>query len=74
LQAQLAALQAQLDELEGASPGLEGLPAAVDDEGPAPGATASMKLPGADEAARVAAEMARTAPAGGAEAEAPQEH
>jgi hypothetical protein len=58
LQAQLAALQAQLDELEGAPPGSEELPAAVDDEGPAPGATESVKLPGADEAARVAAEMA----------------
>ena len=59
LQAQLAALQAQLDELEGAPLGsAEGLPAAVDDEGPAPGATESVKLPGADEAARVAAEMA----------------
>jgi hypothetical protein len=58
LQAQLAALQAQLDELEGASPGSEELPATVDDEGPAPGATESVKLPGADDAARVAAEMA----------------
>jgi len=61
LQAQLAALQAQLDELEGAPPGSEELPAAVDDEGPAPGATESVKLPGADEAARVAAEMASLA-------------
>jgi hypothetical protein len=58
LQAQLAALQAQLDELEGAPPAAEELPLAVEDEGPAPGATADLKLPGAEDAARVAAEMA----------------
>ena len=58
LQTQLAALQAQLDELEGAPPELEELPAVVEDEGPAPGASEELKLPGADEAARVAAEMA----------------
>ena len=54
LQAQLAALQAQLDELGET----EDLPAVVEDEGPAPGAAEELKLPGADEAARVAAEMA----------------
>jgi hypothetical protein len=58
LQTQLAALQAQLAELEGAPPELEELPAVVEDEGPAPGASEELKLPGADEAARVAAEMA----------------
>jgi hypothetical protein len=58
LQAQLAALQAQLDQLEGVSPGLEDLPAVVEDEGPAPGAAQEPKLPGAEDAARVAAEMA----------------
>jgi hypothetical protein len=58
LQTQLAALQAQLAELEGAPPELEELPEVVEDEGPAPGASEELKLPGADEAARVAAEMA----------------
>jgi hypothetical protein len=58
LQAQLMALQAPLHQLEGVAPGSEGLPAAVEDEGPAPGATGEVKLPGAEDAARVAAEMA----------------
>jgi hypothetical protein len=58
LQAQLDALQAQLDELEGVPPAGEELPAVLEDEGPAPGATEELKLPGASEAARVAAEMA----------------
>jgi hypothetical protein len=58
LEAQLAALQAQLDQLEGVSPSSEELPAVVEDEGPAPGATEELKLPGTVDAARVAAEMA----------------
>ncbi len=41
----------------------------VADEGPAPGATDDLKLPGSDEAAHIAAEMA--ALEAGAEAEAP---
>lgn len=57
LQAQLAALQTQLDEL-GEIPEIEDLPAAVEDEGPAPGAAEELKLPGSDEAAQIAAEMA----------------
>jgi hypothetical protein len=69
LQAQLAALQAQLDELEQAPPETEILPAFVADEGPAPGATDDLKLPGSDEAAHIAAEMA--ALEAGTEAEAP---
>ena len=67
LQTQLAALQAQLAELEGAPPELEELPAVVEDEGPAPGASEERKLPGADEAARVAAEMAEVELEPGAE-------
>jgi hypothetical protein len=58
LQAQLAALQTQLDELDGVPVTIEGLPAPVEDEGPAPGATEAVKLPGADDAARIATEMA----------------
>jgi hypothetical protein len=58
LQAQLAALQAQLDELGEPLPDMEELPAIIEDEGPAPGATEELTLPGADEAAQVAAEMA----------------
>jgi hypothetical protein len=58
LQVQLAALQAQLDQMEGVAPASEELPAVVEDEGPAPGAAEEPRLPGADDAARVAAEMA----------------
>jgi hypothetical protein len=72
LQTQLAALQAQLAELEGTPPELEELPAVVEDEGPAPGASEELTLPGADEAARVAAEMAVLESE--SEAEEPQEH
>jgi hypothetical protein len=72
LRTQLAALQAQLAELEGAPPEMEELPAVVEDEGPAPGASEELKLPGADEAARVAAEMAVLESE--SEAEEPQEH